>query len=810
MALDSIQILFRSLKKNKGKIIFGVVGLSISFSISYLVILISQVEFGYNSKIPNHENIYRIYSEYKTEKSTQRYRGTYPDAINEISSIAEIETSTRFFNWVQISGTKENLNSKEFSTGNFIFCDSNYFKVFPIYEWLIGNPKTALSKPFSTVITKSQAKKYFGLMPITEIIGKEVLYQDSLVFQVTAIINDLTIPTDLNFTDFLSFSSLNSLGKKSPIDLEDNKTINNDLQIYILKYNESSELTLNKKLSKSLLYSEKNSNINLKLQSLNDLHFDNELGISSFISRKSISKNTLYYLIIISGSILFLTAINFINLQIAYSFSKSKEIAIRRLVGGTKLNLIFRYIVENLTIAFIAEILSLVLATIYLYWFRNYLPQEVIENFINISTLIYFTLLTLLISIITSAFPLFILLNIKPINLVAKNMYSGFSVKKGISLQYFLTVIQFSIASGMVIFAIIISFQINFINNKDKGFESRNIFVFNPDMEHDFEKLNSIKELLKQKYGGDIESISLQSQPPGGGTGTNSIFIEFQKDQKSVFEKWINTKYGDKDYLTTYKLSLIEGRDFRFEDINKIIINRQLLHELGFFNPKDILGTILNDKEVIGVVEDFHYESIHYPIRGVAVSYDKEKLNTIAVKINGDKFINKAAKDNFLKKLENDVNIFINKNQEFMFYSLDERINDQYTMERNMVRLINLVTFVALALSCMGIFALSSLQIVKGTKSISLKKVFGASNQILLLSFLKRYFILTIISFLSILPVAVWLSEFWLSRFEYKIQIDFSLMLISFTFSLLFSFLSVSYNLKKIINTDPAQNLRHE
>ena len=340
----------------------------------------------------------------------------------------------------------------------------------------------------------------------------------------------------------------------------------------------------------------------------------------------------------------------------------------------------------------------------------------------------------------------------------------------------------------------------------DLGFSTEAIITFRTPSQANEEKKSVMRSNLAQIEG--VEMISLQSQPPSGGDGNNSLLFVFEKENE-ILEDWINVKYGDASYIDLYDIKLLAGKNFIQSDSAKgYLINEAYMRKLGFSNPRDVIGKSVNETTIIGVVKDFHTESLHATIQPTAIIYDSRRLNSFGVKLampedNHEKISQTIAKiETAWKQVYPDTKL------ELSF--IDSRIRSYYEVEHRISKLAGVSTGIAIFISCLGLFGLSSFTAMERTKEIGVRKVMGASVGSILVLLSLDFLKLVLIAFIVAAPIAFYFANEWLTEFAFKIDLSIWIFVISGVLSITLAFLTISFKVIKTAKIDPVKSLRYE
>jgi ABC-type antimicrobial peptide transport system permease subunit len=649
-------------------------------------------------------------------------------------------------------------------------------------------------------------------------LGKQVVYEDTLKMTITGIVQKFEENTDFKFQDFISINSINtakSLKDQVPSDWGSTTSAS---QLFIKLSSKTSTATVQKQLNAILKKynppkpEDKGSTQNFSLQKLSDLHFDEKYG--NFDMNSIANKNTLYGLLVIAVFILVLGCINFINLSTAQASQRAKEIGIRKTMGSSRFQLIGQFLSETFLVTLIAVIISVLLAPVVLKIFSDFISKDIKLDLLGHPGLIVFVvLLTITVSLVAGFYPALVLSNYKPILVLKNQAYSGTHKTRNALLRKSLTVTQFIIAQFFIMATILVSKQIYYVLHKDLGFKKDAILVVNTPYKNNTE---SKKQVFAQQLR-SIPQIQLISEG-GGAPSSNSTTSQTTtyKDGKKEIKTDLELKGGDENYIKVYHIKLLAGRNLRAGDTSRqIMINQTYAKILGFLDPKQAVGKYLGDKpkerrEVIGVVGDFYQHSLHAPIKPMGIEYHSGKYNNgtfhIALKpqtANGNewKVAIESIKSSWKKLYPDD---------DFDYSFFDESIAKFYESEQHTSKLLTWATGLSILISCLGLLGLAMFTTNLRTKEIGVRKVLGATVSQIVTLLSTELVVLVLLSFLIVTPLAWWTMNKWMQNFVDKTTISWWIFALSGVGMLLTALLTLSFQTIKAAIANPVKSLRSE
>ena len=670
------------------------------------------------------------------------------------------------------------------------------------YQLLKGDEKSALSKPNSIVISESTAHKFFGS---ENPIGKVLKYHGKDLI-ITGICEDVPPNTHLQFTELLSFSTLNA-------DDQNNWT-NQYYYTYILLKENTDPKIVEPKLSKAFdkymyNYYDRQYVTNIwNLQRVDHIYLYSTDFTS--ISMECGNYKTVLYLFITALLILIIGWINVINHSAARMPERAKEIGIRKTIGASKKQLIKQFITESILINFVAFIFSLAIVESSLNWLNGFLGinLSLFQSFNNWFWGIWILLLLAGI-LLTSVFPSSWLSSMPAISVINKKLNRSAS---GNNLQKALITFQFSISIALIIITLIMHEQISFAQNKELGMDINNVMVIYAPRLSDQQRADRSYQLFERtltSYPG-IYKASASMSIPGMRFG-NGNFGKIYKEGSDVQNNYFRIGKVDSNFISVFNLKLLAGHNFIYksENRNAVIINKEAMKVLKFQNAADAAGKLIrwNGRliKVIGVVDDFHQESFHKAIEPI-VLYEQgfdQYIDYISIKFD------RYEPDQQLPIIKKTFKAVF-PGQPLDYFFLDNFFNKQYKADINTDKLISSFASLAILIAVLGLFNLISFSVERRTKEIGVRKVIGATTfnivSLLTKDFIKWVLIANIFAF----PVAYYFMNKWLNNFAYRIEINWWVFILSGGIALLIAITTVTLQAIKAATANPVESLRYE
>ena len=488
MIKNYLLVAFRNLKHKKIFSAINVLGLAIGISASLVIFLIVQYHHSFDRFEKDRERIFRVVSDYKGqdgEGHTRGVQGPLADAVKKEISGPELTVAYRYYNALKLAvpGKVENNPTLFKPKDNVIFAGPEYFQMFS-YHWLAGSASTALASPGQVVLSESRAKLYFPSAPFDQLIGKKMIYDDTVIAVIAGIVQDFDKQgnTDFLFREFISLSTLlDNHGMRKNFYWDNWGGTTSDQQLFVRLGKNISAASVEAKLK--VLYDKYQGDDEKKnhfswvyhLQPFNDIHFNDRYGT---FTTQTASMQMLYGLMLIAGFLLLLACINFINLMTAQATSRAKEIGIRKTLGGSKLQLFFQFISETFAVTLIATILSVALTPLLLKAFADFIPEGLHFDFNQPSLFIFLCVMLLTVTFFAGAYPSLVLSSSKTLDVLKNQASRGGGRTRKAFMRQTLTVSQFVIAQFFIMGTLLVSKQISFMMNQNPGFSREAIFSF--------------------------------------------------------------------------------------------------------------------------------------------------------------------------------------------------------------------------------------------------------------------------------------------------------------------------------------------
>jgi len=638
MFKNYLKTAWRNITRHKVYSAINILGLSLSLCACIVIYNIVHYEFSFDTFHRDKESIYRVMGDVTENTGHRLHFARLPFGVSqigreELSGVNVITGIIPYNAKISVPATDKvvkNFDSRDANSNNIttVIAEPQYFDIFK-YEWLAGDA-AALNAPFKVVLTESKAHQYFGTMSPEKIIGRQIIYDDSLFVTVSGIVKDWNKNTDFVFTDFISFNTLQSSFLKNGFNTDSWEQ--GDMSVWTFMKLSSNATTeqVNKQLPAFVKrHADAQTKLALWLEPLSDIHFNADV-IENQV--RTADKSTLYSLIAIALFILILAVINFVNLSTAQSIRRAKEVGIRKVLGSRRTNLIFQFLIETCALTFFAVLLAALLVNPTLDLFQSFIPVGVSFHF-DLSTIIFLVSITLITSLLAGMYPAKILSANLPV-LSLKGSGEQRAGEKWL-LRKGLIVFQFTVSLIFIIGSIVITNQLQYVREKSPGFNADAIINVDTPRGDSLSKISVLAQKIKQLSG--VNDVALQWTPPmAWGNKGRGHSIKFENTD--VKEIAVTQVAGNENFIPLYQIKLLAGRNLMHSDsLKEIVINENLSQLMGCKKPGEALGKMLywDDKPypVVGVVADFHSRSFHETISPVCIVNRPDREGTIAIKL---------------------------------------------------------------------------------------------------------------------------------------------------------------------------------
>ncbi|WP_343487284.1 ABC transporter permease [Allomuricauda sp. d1] len=812
MLKNHIKIAWRSLKKQPFFTFLNTFGLAIGMAGALLISLYIYDELSYDKMFADAHRIYRINADNKFGGLAEKLAETpEPMAETLVRDYPQVELATRLLNQgnLLIRKASTTSNVKELHT---IYADSTFFKMFGL-NLLVGNPKTALTRPNTLVLTKTAAEKHFG---ITNALGQNMVLNNSQTYTVSGVVDDLPKNSFLrDHSVFLAMAGFQNpqIGhwgshnyftfiKMAPA--ADMESFNAELKSLIGRYLIPWVQAFFPGMTEESFKASGNY-IKYSTMPLTDIHLYSNMKTE--LSTNGSIQN-IYILSFIGLFLVLLASVNFMNLSTAYSLKRAKEVGVRKTLGSNKTDLVRQFLTESGLICLLSLLFAIGVAYLVLPIFNDMADKAISIPFAAPMFWLILCGVTVLLGLLSGIYPAFFMSRFIPAKVLKG---SGLADIGGSKVRNSLVVFQFAISIFLIVATLVVYQQLRFIQNKELGYDKEQILVL-----QDVNNTNSQEQTLKKEIErlAEVKSASLTSFLPTPSERSSWTFFKegfFDQEDAINIENWM----VDYDYISTLGLELVAGRNFNPSiptDSTAIIVNEAALKTLNV-DAKNAVGLRIspdlgasedqvNYSTIIGVVKNFHFDSFRNNIEALGLSIGRFP-GSMAIKLGGQDI------SSTISSIEN-IWKTIAPGQPFNYYFMDDSFNNSYEAEQRLGQIFSIFTVLSILIACLGLFGLATFNAQKRTKEIGIRKVLGASiGQIsyrLTTDFLKMVGWAILIS----LPLGWFAMNKWLEDFSYRIEIQWWMLILAAVLALGIAVVTVSYQSIKAAIVNPVKSLRTE
>jgi putative ABC transport system permease protein len=804
MLKNYFKIAVRNLLKQKGYSAINIAGLAIGMTCCLLILMFVWDELNYDRFHEKADRIYRLYLDARINNKDLLAATTCgPLALALRQELPGIEASARLRH---VGNFTVRYDDKTFNEERFFFADSTLFEVFS-FAMLEGEARTALTRPHSVVITDEMARKYFGdASPL----GKSLLMDGREQYAVSGVVKKFPTSSHWQF-DFLASMNSRDFG-------DGNVWISNNLYTYaVIKAgvsHEQAEATLKtitakyvdpqikQVLGASLAEMEASGlRYGYRFQPLTDIHLRSHLEDEIAPTGNVVY---VYVFLIIAAFILLIACINFMNLSTARSARRAKEVGVRKVLGSRAAQLMQLFLGEATLLSALAMLLAVGAIEIILPTFNNFTGKNLaLGNFgaLLVPALILFTLF---IGLLAGSYPAFVLSSFQPVKVLKGEWRSA--MRSG-RLRSALVILQFTISIALIVGTIVVHQQLLYVQSKSLGFDKEQVLVLDNAWLLRGEQSRSFKNALLNTNG--IVSASYANTIPGKDIG-NSAFLPEGGDPSKPILLW--HIWTDFEFVPTMKIGLKDGRnfssEFRTDSTHAVLINEPAAKLLGYQNPvgRKIMAFFGQNEtrpvEIVGLMNDFHFESLHQPIRPLILRVTQGSATYLLLRVQGNF-------PEIISNVEREWASFTG-GQPFVYFFLDDELQARYAAEQVVGKVFGTFSGLGIFIAALGLLGLATYATEQRTKEIGIRKVLGANVPSIVSLLSKEFVKLVVIANLVAWPVAYFAMQRWLENFAYRIELGFGTFFLAAALALLIALLTVSYNAIKAALSNPVESLRYE
>jgi ABC-type antimicrobial peptide transport system permease subunit len=789
----------RNLQRRKSNSFINIAGLVVGFAAFLLIFLVIQYEESFDDFHANKDQIYRVVRIGRNAENRE-YRAGVPFPVTQglRADLPQLKNAAAIYsdNNVQVNTVATDGSIlKKFKEKNIFVAEPRFFGMFN-FPLVAGNIKTALNDAGTVLLTKHVASKYFGDWHTA--MGKTIkLY--GLPMKVTGILDNPPSNSDFPLNVVVSYITLMNYS-----DPNDWASISDQNYCFVQLNKNASVDQFNKLVDK---FTDKhikpvNPGYYLSLEPLKEMHYDERYG--NFNGR-TFSKDLILALSIIGIFLLVIACVNFINITTAQAINRAREVGVRKVLGGNRKQLVMQFLGETGITTLLALIGAVIIVLLCLPPVNSLLDIHLTTSDLFSTKFVLFILIAFVVVTFLSGFyPALVLSGFKSVNVLKSSILVN---HKGISLRRVLVVFQFVIAQALIIGTLIIASQMNYFRNADMGFNKNAIINAGfPNDSANLPKTNMLRADISKING--VQSVSFSAFAPSADGGWYDDLRKETNHSGNTPDMVISMKPADTGYFRLYNLPLVAGRVYYSSDtIREFMVNETVVKNLGIKDPGKAIGTLINVDgklyPIVGVVKDFHTNSLRDAIRPVVLMQNKNFYGMANIKIDmlKAKTVIAALQSTWNKYYPDFV---------FEYNFLDQSIADYYKQENQLSVLYKIFAGIAIFISCLGLYGLISFMAIQRKKEIGIRKVLGAPVRDIVVMLSKEFTLLIAAAFLIASPIAWYYMHQWLQQYTYRINISSWFFVATILCSLIIAWITVGYTAIKAALTNPVESLRTE
>ncbi len=793
MFKNYLKITLRNLKKNKGYSFINISGLAIGMACCVLILIWVKDELSFDRFHANAGAIYRV-TEHQYDSSGDYFPVAvtpWPLAEALKDDLPEITESARLR---IVSGGLISYKDKKFYETDFVAVDPSFLKMFS-FPLIKGDLSTALTEPHTVLITQETAARYFG---DEDPLGKVLTFHNVYDLKVTGLLEDVPHNSHIKFDFLVPFTStLRDFGWTET-------WWTNNYTTYVQLVDNASLQQVSEKVSPYLKKIDPETEVKLILQPLTDIHLRSDYAIDLYGSTED-KAIYVYAFSVIALFVLLIACINFMNLSTARSEKRSKEVGLRKVVGASRNNIIAQFYGESLFMTILAFFAALVLVYLFLPAFNNVSGKQLtLESLKEPVFLLGLLGIMLITGLASGSYPAFVQSSFKPVDSI-KGLGLKISPKSGKStLRRTLVVIQFTLSVILIVGTAVVYQQVRHMLNEELGYKKESIvyFVKRSNLRTQYDAFKS--ELLRDS---NIVGVTTSSDAPTYSVHSTGGFWWEGKNPDTHF--LIHQFSVDHDYIKTFDMHIIAGRDFSREfpadaSTQSFIVNETAVKAMGLENPVGTMFQLYDNKgQIVGVVQDFHYKSLQTAIEPLVLRIEPDRDSYVFVKFRSEQV---------QEALASIRSVYDSFNPDFpLEYSfLDEKIDQLYDSEQKTKNIFNYFTLIAIFISCLGLYGLAAYMAQQKTKEIGIRKVLGASVMNIMTGLSKEFVLLICLANAIAWPAAYYVMHRWLQHFASRTGLSMWTFILSGLAALSIALLTIFYQSIKAATANPIKSLRYE
>ena len=792
LTTNFLKVALRNMVKSKPHSYINLVGLAVGLASVILISIYVFSELSFDKMHKEGSRVYRVINKVNRSGTVLNYPQGPPALAPALTAnFPELEHATR------LRPARRPLIKYEdalFYEDNVFYADSSFFRIFD-FPLVSGNPHLALNGPNQVVISEKLAAKYFGE---TDPLNNILLLEGNIPLRVAGVAQNVPHHSHLHFDMLISFQTYV---------VPEGYLANLDSWTWLgfITYTKTHEhvdvSALEQKIAEQFKQGDERwttMDLTINLQPLSEIYLgstemnnpDNVFKVNSY--------NTLLSLMAVGLLIILIASFNYINLSMAMAMARFKEIAMRKVLGSTQQKLIFQFVLESVVYTVLALVMAVVIAYVTVRMLPDSISSLIVLDSKSLSLYgICLLAFTILIGIISGIAPALRLSSVGSLDLLK----GSYQLKAG-KLRSVLIGFQFALSASLITISLIIGKQIDFFTTKSLGFLKEGVVSINLSSDQLNDKTHLIKTAFRQMAG--VDDATLCSHVPGDGSSGSPLYLPGQDPEQAIQMAYFQTDY---DFARVMNIELVAGRyfseDFPRDSAESIILNETAVKTLGLKDPigEKVIFSRQEPREIIGVVKDYHYSSLHETIGSMAIIMPFTYNQNLMVKLEGDQPFKT------IRNMEAQWNeMFPDVPFEFQF--LEDFQQSLYNKEQTFSSIIRFFSILATGIACLGLYSLAAISLTEKLKQISIRRVLGAPVRDIIVLNARGFVSLVVLACILSWPLVFYTMKEWLSNFAYHIDLEYTYFGITFLMIILITLFTLSYHLYKAININPAEILR--
>ncbi len=795
MISNYLRTTLRYFKKNTFFVFVNLFGLIVGIGVCFFAYQYVKFELSYDRFNEHYDRIIRIVTDVETPSGTEYESSSAPMSAALSNEFPEVEKAARIYlDYLIIN------NNNEYSEENVAYADSTLFSVFT-FPLIRGDPETALVEPFSLVISETAAKRFFGT---TDCIGKMLHLDGNQPSKVTAVMRDISHRSHFRVDILVSMSTL--LKEWNP--RMNKQWTRFGFYTYLLLNSKVDPREFHEKIRDfpSRFIDNGNYNYVLNAEPMRDLYFHSLPRGSRTGSAVIGNIDNIYLFSLVAVLILALACFNFINLSTALALNRTREIGMRKVLGATRLQLSTQLLMDSILLSSLAFVVVLGLSVLIQPFFNELVGKNLGSGiFSHLSQLVVLFLIAMTTGLLAGIYPAVFLSRFKIVHCLKAKLLTNAG---GSNFRRILVVLQFSASIIIIIFTLAVYMHLSYIQNFDLGFRNDPMVVL--DFHFDSQVRNQ-ENLLRTEFAAipGVNGVSISSAIPG--KANREFNTEIVNASSAPQEVLADVYFVDYNYLDQFGMDIVAGRKFSREirgDFAKaMIVNETTVSTLGYSSPEDAIGKAFTQGNgtgiIIGVVKDFHFESIHQRVQPLTIRVHPALFTFVTFDIDAQNTMK------IIAAIESKWGELV-PSKPFLYFFLDEEYDSLYRSEQQFGQLFSILSSIAIIISCMGLFGFAAFSMSSRAKEIGIRKVMGSSVLHLVFVLNRDFLIIIAFAYLVSIPTSWYIIDQWLSSFAYTNGISALSFIIGGLSALGITLITVSYHTIRFTSVNPTEILRSD